>query len=214
MSGIPAGWADLPFWRTDWPRVAAALRAEPHPVLPPDPLRFRALDLCPPEKVRAVILGQDPYATSGKADGLAFSIAPGFRGNLASLGNILRELRDDLGVTRTGTGLDGWAAEGVLLLNTSLSVPEGSPGAHARIGWAGLVEQVLARLDESPRAFLLWGAHAQSFRRLLRNPAHLLIESAHPSPLSARRGFLGSRPFSRVNLWLEARGERGIDWGA
>jgi len=214
VSAVPAGWDALPFWAGDWPRIAAALAAETRMVLPPAELRFRALELCPPGRVRAVILGQDPYATPGKADGLAFSIAPGFRGNLASLGNILRELRDDLGVERAGTGLDGWAREGVLLLNTALSVPGGRPGGHARLGWAGLVEQVLARLDDRPRAFLLWGAQAQGFRGILRNPGHLLVESAHPSPLSARRGFLGSRPFSRVNRWLEARGERPIDWGA
>lgn len=214
MTDAPKGWADLPFWTEDHPRIAGLLAGEGGNILPPAPLRLRALDLCPPERVRAVILGQDPYHTTGKADGLAFSIAPGFGGNLASLGNILRELHDDLGITRSGTDLAGWAREGVLLLNTALSVPEGQPGAHARIGWARLVTQVLERLDKQPRAFLLWGAHAQSFRRHLANPDHLVIESAHPSPLSARRGFFGTRPFSRVNQWLAARGDAQIDWAA
>lgn len=210
----PNGWADLPFWTEDWPRIADLLAAEDTTILPPAALRFRALDLCPPEQVRVVILGQDPYHTAGKADGLAFSIAPGFGGNLASLGNILRELHDDLGITRSGADLAGWAREGVLLLNTALSVPEGQPGGHAKIGWARLVTQVLERLDKQPRAYLLWGAHAQGFRRHLTNPDHLVIESAHPSPLSARRGFFGARPFSRVNQWLAARGDAQIDWAA
>ncbi len=210
----PAGWEDLPFWTREWPGIAHALAEEAAPVLPPGPLRFRALALCPPERVRVVILGQDPYHTEGKADGLAFSIARGFGGNLASLGNILRELRDDLGVTRGDTGLEGWARQGVLLLNTALSVPQGCAGGHAGLGWGRLVEEVFARLDPEPRAFLLWGAHAQGFRGLLQNPDHLVIATAHPSPLSARRGFLGSRPFSAVNRWLEGRGEAGIDWGA
>lgn len=210
---IPGQWADLPFWAEDWPRIAAILAAEPD-VLPPEGLRFRALDLCPPEAVRVVILGQDPYATPGKADGLAFSISPGFCGNLASLGNILRELEDDLGITRQGTTLDGWARQGVLLLNTALSVRLGQPGAHARLGWDRLVGQVLARLDPGPRAFLLWGAHAKTHRAALCHDHHLVIETAHPSPLSARRGFFGSRPFSRVNDWLALQGARPIDWGA
>lgn len=214
MSAAPAGWDTLPFWSRDWPGIARALADEPAPVLPPESLRFRALDLCPPDAVRVVILGQDPYHTEGKADGLAFSIAPGFGGNLASLGNILRELNDDLGLTREGTSLEGWARQGVLLLNTALTVPQGRAGGHARMGWGRLVEEVFARLDNRPRAFLLWGAHAQGFRRLLQNPDHLVITTAHPSPLSARRGFLGSRPFSGVNRWLESRGEAGIDWAA
>lgn len=211
---IPAGWNTLPFWAEDWPGIANALANEPAPILPPAPLRFRALALCPPDRVRVVVLGQDPYHTPGKADGLAFSITPGFGGNLASLGNILRELGDDLGISREDTSLAGWAHQGVLLLNTALSVPQGKAGGHARLGWARLVEQVMARLDPSPRAFLLWGAHAQGFRPLLRNPDHLVIATAHPSPLSARRGFLGSRPFSQVNDWLERRGEPPVDWAA
>ncbi|MCC7321595.1 MAG: uracil-DNA glycosylase [Rubellimicrobium sp.] len=208
------GWSDLPFWHADWPRIRAALAAGSGPVLPPGEMRFRALALCPPDRVRAVILGQDPYHTPGKADGLAFSIAPGFAGNLASLGNILRELQDDLGIRRTDTDLSGWARQGVLLLNTALSVPAGQPGGHAALGWDRLVAQVLARLDRGPRAFLLWGAQAQALRRHLTRADHLVIATAHPSPLSARRGFLGSRPFSAVNRWLVAQGAAPIDWAA
>ena len=211
---IPAAWADLPFFRDDWPRVRDRLAAESGPVYPPTDRIFAALDLCAPDDVRVVILGQDPYHTPGKADGLAFSIPQGFPGRLDSLGNIFKELQDDLGVTRTRTELDDWARQGVLLLNTALSVPEGRPKAHAKIGWDRLVADVLARLDARPRAALLWGGPAQAVAaRGLHNPDHLRIESAHPSPLSAWRGFFGSRPFSRVNDWLVARGQAPIRWG-
>ena len=210
---IPAAWADLPFFRDDWPRVRARLASEPGPVYPPEDRLFAALDLCAPDDVRVVILGQDPYHTPGKADGLAFSIPRGFPGRLDSLGNMFKELQDDLGVIRTRTELDDWARQGVLLLNTALSVPEGRPKAHAKIGWDRLVADVLARLDASPRAALLWGGPAQAVAaRGLHNPDHLRIESAHPSPLSAWRGFFGSRPFSRVNDWLTARGQAPIRW--
>lgn len=210
---IPAAWADLPFFAHNWPEISARLAAEHGPIYPPSDRIFAALDACPPDQVRVVILGQDPYHTSGKADGLAFSIPDGFPGRLDSLGNIFKELSDDLHVTRTRTDLSDWAAQGVLLLNTALTVPEGRPHAHAKIGWALLVADVLARLDSTPRAFLLWGSPAQRLaRRYLKNPGHLLVESAHPSPLSAYRGFFGSRPFSRANDWLGVRGAGPIDW--
>lgn len=212
---IPGAWAHLPFFTRDWPRIEAALAAEAAPVFPPRERIFAALDACAPGTVRVVVLGQDPYHTRGKADGLAFSIAPGFSGRLGSLGNIFRELRDDLGIARRSTDLSGWARQGVLLLNTALSVPEGRPGGHARLGWDRLVVDVLAAIDRGgPRAFLLWGGPAQAVAaRHLGRDDHLRIATAHPSPLSAARGFLGSRPFSRVNGWLAARGERPIDWG-
>lgn len=211
---IPDGWADLTFFAKDWPGIRARLAAEPAPVYPPEDRIFAALDLCPPEAVRVVILGQDPYHTPGKADGLAFSIPSGFPGRLDSLGNIFKELQSDLGMARARTELDDWARQGVLLLNTALTVPEGRPKAHAKIGWERLVAEVLARLDSRPRAFLLWGGPAQAVAaRHLRNPDHLRIETAHPSPLSVYRGFFGSRPFSRVNDWLAARGDEPIRWG-
>jgi uracil-DNA glycosylase len=211
---IPAGWADLPFFAKDWPGIAERIAAEPGPVYPPKDRIFAALDLCPPEATRVVILGQDPYHTQGKADGLAFSIPQGFPGRLDSLGNIFKELESDLDVTRERTELDDWARQGVLLLNTALTVPEGRAKAHAKIGWDKLVAEVLQRLDSSPRAFLLWGGPAQAVAALhLKNPGHLRIETAHPSPLSVYRGFFGSRPFSRVNDWLAARGETPINWG-
>lgn len=213
LAGIPAAWADLPFFRDDWPAIGARIAAESRPVYPPATRIFAALKACAPEDVRVVILGQDPYHSPGKADGLAFSIAPGFRGPLGSLGNIFRELREDLGIERTRPDLSDWAEQGVLLLNTALSVPAGQPKGHARIGWDRLVAQVLERLDATPRAFLLWGGPAQAIAaRHLRNPGHLKVMSAHPSPLSAHRGFFGSRPFSRVNDWLTAHGRTPIRW--
>jgi uracil-DNA glycosylase len=210
---IPAAWAHLPFFARDWPGVAARLAAEPGPVFPPRDRLFAALAAAAPDAVRVVILGQDPYHSPGKADGLAFSIVPGFPGRLDSLGNIFKELHSDLGIMREATALEDWARQGVLLLNTALSVPEGRPGGHARIGWDRLVAEVLAEIDAVPRAVLLWGGPARKLAaRHLRNPHHLRIETAHPSPLSAHRGFFGARPFSRVNDWLAARGEVPIRW--
>ncbi|MCA0272852.1 MAG: uracil-DNA glycosylase [Proteobacteria bacterium] len=211
---IREGWSGLPFFAKDWPGIEAQLAAEPGPVYPPKDRIFAALDICPPEAVRVVILGQDPYHTKGKADGLAFSIPSGFPGRLDSLGNIFKELQADLGVTRTRTDLDDWARQGVLLLNTALTVREGEAQSHKKIGWEKLVAEVLAEIDRSPRACLLWGGPAQKLgSRHLTNPGHLRVETAHPSPLSGHRGFFGSRPFSRVNGWLVAQGGTPIDWG-
>lgn len=210
---VPKAWADLPFWAEDWPRVAAALAAETRPVLPPPDRRFLALELCPPEAVRVVILGQDPYPTPGHAMGLAFSVMADVRPLPKSLRNILRELAEDTGDRLPDGDLSGWARQGVLLLNTHLSVPAGVAGGHARIGWEALTAQVIGRVSRRPCAFVLWGRPAQAQARHIRPGDHLIHESAHPSPLSASRGFFGSRPFSRVNGWLAARGEAPIDWG-
>ncbi|MFN4158829.1 MAG: uracil-DNA glycosylase [Gemmobacter sp.] len=206
----PEGWADLPFFRRDWPALWDRLAALPPWQPAPDAI-FRALALTPPEALRVVILGQDPYPTPGRATGLAFAFPPGTPPR-DSLRNILRELHDDLGIDRPDGDLTGWAEQGVLLLNTALTVPVGQAGGHMRLGWAPLVAQVLARTaDARPLAWLLWGDRAQALAR--PDPArHLVLPSAHPSPLSAYRGFLGSRPFSAVNRWLAARGEAPIDW--
>ncbi|EAQ01507.1 uracil-DNA glycosylase [Pseudooceanicola batsensis HTCC2597] len=210
MSAPPSAWSDLAFFREDYPRIAAATAGTD--ILPPAAQRFAALDLTPPDATRVVILGQDPYPTPGHANGLAFSVAPDVRPLPRSLSNIFQELEDDLG-DRPATGdLSSWARQGVLLLNTALSVPAGRAGGHAKLGWSGLTRQVLGRLGDRPRAFLLWGGHAQGFRDHIRGGDHLILASPHPSPLSARRGFFGSRPFSSVNNWLKQRGEPPIDW--
>lgn len=207
----PTAWADLPFFAHTWPRLAQALAAEPRDVLPPGPLVFSALDACAPDDVRVVILGQDPYPTPGHADGMAFSVQPGVA-LPRSLANIYAEMEADLGCRPADGHLGGWTTQGVLLLNTCLTVPAGMAGGHGRMGWQRLAGEVLARVSARPTAFILWGRHAQGLKRHVRPGEHLFVESAHPSPLSARRGFFGSRPFGRVNRWLEARGERPIDW--
>jgi uracil-DNA glycosylase len=206
-------WATLPFFRDDLPRIEDALARETRTILPPPTQVFKALELVQPDDVRVIILGQDPYHTPRKAHGLAFSITDEFDGRLDSLGNIFKELKSDINVVRTRTQLDDWAAQGVLLLNTILTVPQGQPKGHAKLEWQTLTAQILARLDSEPRAFLLWGAPAQLAARKVDPASHFKLETPHPSPLSAHRGFLGSRPFSRCNAWLRARGHASINWG-
>ncbi len=201
-------WAGLPFFDTDLSGIATKLEKG---FLPPASLTFAALERCQPEKTKAIIIGQDPYHTPGKADGLAFSIPQSFGGRLDSLGNIFKEIQSDLGQERRRTDLHDWADQGVLLLNTALSVPPGQPKAHAKLGWAVLVQQVIARLNDRPRAFILWGGPAQAYEKHLSDQ-HLTVKSAHPSPLSCHRGFFGSRPFSTVNQWLIEQGQEPIHW--
>ncbi len=208
----PKDWADLPFFHVGLPAIREKLRREAHTVYPPEPQVFRALQLSSPASTRVVILGQDPYHTPGKADGLAFSIPQDFDGRLDSLGNIFKEIKSDLGMPRTRTDLGDWAAQGVLLLNTALTVPKGKAQGHARHGWHALTRDVLQRLSDRPRAFVLWGAHAQGFGKHINGTDHLILRSAHPSPLSVHRGFFGSRPFSQINAWLKARGDTPINW--
>ena len=195
------GWPDLPFF-TDgsFDAVLDTLAQEPGPVFPPAPRVFAALDHTPPDAVRAVILGQDPYPTAGHANGLAFSVEPDVTPLPRSLTNIYKELDTDLG-TRPATGdLSGWADRGVLLLNSALTVREGDAGSHAKIGWSALIEQIIARVAaQDGIVWILWGKHAQSMRPRIeagQGKRALILESPHPSPLSARRGFFGSRPFS------------------
>ncbi|WP_127900846.1 uracil-DNA glycosylase [Solirhodobacter olei] len=214
MTDLPSAWAHLPFFTTRWPAIAERLAAEPGPVFPAPERIFRALALVPPRAVRVVILGQDPYPTPGNADGLAFSVPPG-RPLPASLRNIFAELEADTGRRPASGDLSPWARQGVLLLNTALTVPSGSPGGHAKLGWRSLVTDVLAEITPRPAAFLLWGRHAQGLALPHTDPArHLVLTSVHPSPLSAHRGFFGTRPFGAINAWLTARGEAPIDWSA
>ena len=211
----PDSWADLPFFSQDWPALAARLSAAP----PWQPAAiFRALELTPRPKVRVVILGQDPYPTPGRATGLAFSFPPGAAPR-DSLKNILTELQTDLGITRHSGDLTAWAEQGVLLLNSVLTVPLEQAHGHKDWGWEALVAQVLAATAaDGPRAFVLWGKPAQKACAKLprQHPqgAHLFLETPHPSPLSVYRGFYGSRPFSRVNDWLTAQGATPVDWAA
>ncbi|MGI4953767.1 MAG: uracil-DNA glycosylase [Janthinobacterium lividum] len=192
----------------------AAERAEGKQVFPADSVIFEALRRTPLDRVRAVILGQDPYHRPGQAMGLSFSVPPGVT-IPPSLRNIYKERAADLGLSPPGHGcLTAWADRGVLLLNTSLTVEEGRAGSHARAGWQRFTDRVIAAVNAqaAPAAFILWGGHAQKKAGMLDAARHLVHRSEHPSPLSAYRGFFGSRPFSKVNAFLRDAGAGEIDW--
>lgn len=187
-------------------------------VYPPRGTRLAALALTPRDAVRCVILGQDPYHGPGQAHGLAFSVQAGVKPP-PSLVNIYKELEADLGLPRAQTGdLTPWARQGVLLLNNTLTVEAGQAGSHAGRGWDAITDAAVAAVaaSERPTVFILWGSHAK--KKASRVPAlgrashHLVLTSAHPSPLSAHNGFFGSRPFSQANAFLEASGRGTIDW--
>ena len=173
----PDGWRHLPFFVQDLPRIAAHLAQTDAQVLPPAHQVFAALTACPPERTRVVILGQDPYPTPGHAHGLAFSVEPDVRPLPRSLTNIFKEMTEELGTCPPNGDLHFWADQGVLLLNTALTVEAGKAGAHARLGWARLTEQVLGALSDRPRAFLLWGGHAQGFAKHITGADHLILTS-------------------------------------
>ena len=207
----PESWSSLPFFQTHWPGLHNRLSNAPA-WQPQDP--FRALRLTPRDKTRVVILGQDPYPTPGRATGLAFSFPPGERPQ-HSLKNILAELAQDTGQTKVDGDLTPWAAQGVLLLNTVLTVPLNETNGHKGWGWEPLVTQILqATAADGPRAFILWGKPAQSLTSTLPRADHLFLTSPHPSPLSAHRGFFGSRPFTTINAWLTSQRQTPIDWAA
>lgn len=183
-------------------------------VYPPDKQVFRALHTTPYQSVRVVILGQDPYHGPKQAHGLAFSVASGVP-LPPSLRNVLAERENDLGLPVPKSGdLSAWAAQGVLLLNTTLTVRAGEAGSHQGRGWESFTDEVIRVVSNKvePVVFVLWGASARSKKALIADSRHIIIESAHPSPLSAHRGFFGSRPFSRVNASLTSSGRPPIDW--
>ncbi|RKF22768.1 uracil-DNA glycosylase [Altericroceibacterium spongiae] len=221
---IPPSWAPVlePVLSTpESRRLGGWLQAEEaagKTVYPPRGQRLRALELTPLDKVKVVILGQDPYHGPGQAHGLSFSVPPGVK-IPPSLVNIYKELREDCGVPIPDHGnLEHWAQQGVLLLNNSLTVEAGRAGSHQRRGWDAITDAAVAAVAarEEPSVFILWGSHAQKKARnvpeLGADTRHLVIASPHPSPLSAHRGFFGSRPFSRANTFLEEHGRGAIDW--
>ncbi len=175
---------------------------------------FNALHYTSYKDVKVVILGQDPYHGPNQAYGLSFSVKPGVR-IPPSLVNIYKELKDDLGcyIPNNGT-LTKWAKEGVLLLNTSLTVRAGEANSHSKIGWEIFTDHIIKLLNkrEDPIVFILWGNNAIKKREFITNPKHYIITSVHPSPLSASRGFFGSKPFSKTNKFLESIGKKPIDW--
>jgi uracil-DNA glycosylase len=183
-------------------------------VYPPGPLIFNALNSTPLAQTKVVILGQDPYHGPGQAHGLCFSVPPGVAVP-PSLQNIFKELKRDLNIDPPAHGcLQHWAEQGVLLLNTSLTVEAGQAGSHAKIGWQTFTDRVIQVVGaQQPHlVFLLWGAHAQSKQPLIDRTRHLVLCSPHPSPLSAHRGFIGNGHFSHCNRFLGQHGLPPIDW--
>ena len=218
---LPPAWQALlkdellkPYWCSLEQRLGAAY--ESGAVYPPAQQLFAAFERTPPARVRAVILGQDPYHEPGQANGLAFSVSRGVK-LPPSLQNIYKELEADLGVPAAKSGdLTSWAQQGVFLLNTVLSVRAHAANSHKDFGWQSFTDAVIAALAELPQpvAFVLWGAQAQKKAALVEKSPYprLVLQSPHPSPLSAYRGFFGSRPFSQINAFLVSYGFSPVDW--
>ena len=186
-----------------------------HVVYPPSDEIFNALHLTPLSKVKVVILGQDPYHNENQAMGLSFSVKPDVSELPPSLINIFRELHDDVGCHMPNNGdLTKWADQGVLLLNTVLTVRAHQAFSHKGHGWEQFTDAIInaVNMEERPVVFMLWGSPAQSKSFMLDNPGHLVLKAPHPSPLSAYRGFFGCRHFSKCNEFLESHGETPIDW--
>jgi len=174
---------------------------------------FNALRLTDYDKVKVVILGQDPYHGEGEAHGLSFSVQSGVR-RPPSLNNMFKELYNDLGITRIENDLTSWAEQGVFLLNSIMTVVKDTPLSHKDKGWEIFTDNLIRKLNEreTPIVFILWGSYARSKKELITNKNHLILESVHPSPLSANRGFFGSKPFSKTNEFLEKTGQTKINW--
>ena len=201
-----------PYYRKLYQTVNEEYRT--HQIFPPADDIFNAFALTPLHEVKVVILGQDPYHGEGQAHGLCFSVKPDVE-IPPSLVNIYKELQDDCGCEIPNNGyLTKWAKQGVLLLNTVLTVRAHQANSHRGIGWEEFTDAAIRILNEQdrPMVFILWGRPAQMKKSMLTNPNHLIIESPHPSPLSAYRGFFGSRPFSRTNKFLKEHGLKEIDW--
>lgn len=215
---VPDAWQDVlaPFWQQPEAKQLAAFLAAipPASVYPPQAQWFAALQGIAPQNTEVVILGQDPYHGPHQAMGLAFSVPIG-QPIPPSLRNIFRELQRDLGIPQPISGdLTPWRNQGVLLLNTTLTVAPGQAGSHAGQGWEALTQLLIQRLFEPdlPRAFLLWGAAAQRQCPSRVDPMHLVLKAPHPSPLSAHRGFIGCSHFSQVNRWRAQQGREALTW--
>ncbi len=220
LAGLDDGWRALlaaPLAAPAGRALQAALAARAAAgatVLPPVAERFAAFRASPPSAVKVVIVGQDPYHGIGQAHGLSFSVPAGVAVP-PSLRNIFTELSDDLGLSRPDCGdLSHWAGQGVLLLNAVLTVEPGAPNSHQGWGWESITDAVIAAISASaePVVFILWGNNAAAKVSLIDGRRNLILTSAHPSPLSARRGFFGSRPFSAANRYLREQRRAAIDW--
>ncbi len=201
-----------PYYRDLYKKVLEEYRTQV--VYPPSRDMFNAFRFTPLEKVKVVILGQDPYHEPGQANGLCFSVHKDIR-IPPSLVNIYKEMESDLGCKAPESGdLTGWAEQGVLLLNTVLTVRAHQANSHKDIGWETFTDAAIRAVaaQDRPIVFILWGGQARRKKSLIRNPKHLVVESPHPSPLSAYNGFFGSRPFSKTNDFLIANGLTPIDW--
>ena len=219
MVRIDSSWAEKlagVFASAEWERLAEFVRREysNELIFPPAGKIFAALDACPFDRVKVVIIGQDPYHGPGQANGLAFSVAPGVA-IPPSLQNIFKEVTEDMGTPMPTNGdLTRWAEQGVLLLNSSLTVKAGKPASHAGMGWEVMTDAAIKALSDGREnlVFLLWGAHAGKKSGLIDPSKHLILKAPHPSPLSAHRGFFGCRHFSRANAYLQLHNVDPIKW--
>lgn len=201
-------------YMADLKRFLLEQKQEGRRIFPKGAEYFRALDLTPLDEVRVVILGQDPYHGEGQAHGLCFSVQPGVR-IPPSLVNIYKEMQEDLGIAPARHGfLEHWAKQGVLLLNSVLTVEMGRAASHQGRGWERFTDAVIRAVNEQekPVVFILWGSYAQKKAAFVDRSRHLVLRSPHPSPLSAHNGFFGSRPFSKANAFLVEHGRKPIDW--
>jgi uracil-DNA glycosylase len=216
---IPASWKRVladEFAKPYWAELQAYVAAEraKYTVYPPEDAVYTALKLTPYADVHVFLLGQDPYPGEGQAHGLCFSVKPGVP-LPGSLRNMFKELNDDLGIPPAKTGyLAKWAAQGMLMLNAVLTVRAGQPNSHKGKGWEVFTDAVIRAVNEKddPVVFVLWGAYAQKKIKLIDTDRHTIIQSAHPSPLSAANGFFSSRPYSKINAALKKNGNPAIDW--
>jgi uracil-DNA glycosylase len=180
---------------------------------PPKDQIFRAIELTPFDKVKVVIIGQDPYHNDNQANGLCFSVSDKVKAP-PSLKNIFKELEDDLGINKTSNELEMWAKQGVLLLNATLTVRAHEANSHKDLGWEQFTDFIIKEISDKKEnvVFVLWGAFAQKKAGLIDASKHFVIQSAHPSPFSVHKGFFGSRPFSKINQFLEEKGKEPINW--
>ena len=199
------------YYRNLWQKVEEKYATEK--CFPPKHQIFRALDLTPFDDIKVVIIGQDPYHNDDQANGLCFSVSEKVK-TPPSLKNIFTELKSDLGIDRTQNELDDWAAQGVLLLNATLTVTAHSSNSHKDIGWEQFTNFIIKEISGKQKniVFVLWGAFAQKKEKLINSSQHFIIKSAHPSPFSVYRGFYGSKPFSQINSYLESKNKQPISW--
>ncbi|MEM8531436.1 MAG: uracil-DNA glycosylase [Chloroflexota bacterium] len=216
---IPVGWQEQLADETQKPYFQKLQQfvdseRQQHTIFPPEEQVFAALDITPFDRVNVLILGQDPYHDIGQAHGLCFSVQPGIK-TPPSLVNIYKELASDVGFRIPNHGyLTPWAEQGMLMLNAVLTVRAHTANSHKNKGWETFTDAIIEKVNEkeSPVVFVLWGAYAQKKVKLIDEQRHVIIQSAHPSPLSARNGFFGSRPFSAINAALRDAGKPEIDW--